>query len=98
MRVEQTDVFRHWIDRLRDRTGRAKILVRIDRLIEGNPGSHRNLGNGVSELKVDVGPGYRVYYNLKRGTTLLLLLAGGGKSTQQGDIATAIRLAQDYSE
>ena len=97
MRVEQTDVFRHWIDRLRDRTGRAKILVRIDRLIEGNAGSHRSLGNGVSELKVDVGPGYRVYYSL-RGTTLLLLLAGGDKSTQQGDIATAIRLAQDYSE
>ena len=92
MRVEQTDVFRKWIDALKDRAGRARILVRIDRLITGNPGMHRDLADGVSELKIDVGPGYRVYY-MQRGSTLLLLLAGGDKSTQQKDIAAATRLA-----
>jgi putative addiction module killer protein len=97
MRVEQTDEYRTWIDGLKDRTGRARILVRVDRLIHGNPGSHRSLTDGVSELKVDVGPGYRVYYSL-RGTRLLLLLAGGDKSSQQKDIAAAILLAKNFEE
>lgn len=61
MRVEQTDEYRRWIDDLKDRAERARILVRVDRLIHGNPGKHRDLTDGVSELKVDVGPGYRVY-------------------------------------
>jgi putative addiction module killer protein len=65
MRVEQTDEYRSWIEGLRDLAGRARILVRVDRLIHGNPGSHRNLTDGVSELKVDFGPGYRVYYSLR---------------------------------
>lgn len=95
MRVEQTDEFRAWIDDLKDRAGRARILVRVERLIQGNPGSHRVLTDGVSELKIDVGPGYRVYYSL-RGTRLLLLLGGGDKSTQRTDLATAIRLAKNY--
>ena len=60
MRVEKTDEYRHWIDELKDRTGRARILVRVDRLIDGNPGRHRDLTDGVSELKIDAGPGYRV--------------------------------------
>ena len=72
-------------------------MVRVDRLIDGNPGQHRDLTDGVSELKVDFGPGYRVYY-AHRGTRLLLLLAGGDKSTQQTDIATAIKLAKDFKE
>lgn len=72
-------------------------MVRVDRLIDGNPGQHRDLTDGVSELKVDFGPGYRVYY-AHRGTRLLLLLAGGDKSTQQKDIATAIKLAKDFKE
>ena len=72
-------------------------MVRVDRLIHGNPGQHRDLTDGVSELKVDFGPGYRVYY-AHRGTRLLLLLAGGDKSTQQKDIATAIKLAKDFKE
>lgn len=72
-------------------------LVRVDRLIHGNPGDHRNLTDGVSELKIDVGPGYRVYY-MQRGTVLLLLLAGGDKSTQPKDITKAIALAQGYEE
>ena len=97
MRVEQTDTFRKWLDGLEDRAGRARVLVRIDRLIGGNPGQHRQLAGGVSELKIDVGPGYRVYYAL-RGSTLLLLLAGGDKSTQQKDSAAATRLAQEFSE
>ena len=97
MRVEKTDVYRDWLDGLDDRAGRARILVRVDRLIGGNPGQHRNLTDGVSELKIDFGPGYRVYYS-QRGTRLLLLLIGGDKSTQQKDIATAIRLANSFKE
>ena len=97
MRVEKTEEYREWLDALGDRTGRARILVRVDRLIAGNPGQHRDLTDGVSELKIDVGPGYRVYYT-RRGTRLLLLLAGGDKSTQQSDIATAIQLARDFKE
>ena len=97
MRVEKTDVYREWIDDLKDRAGRARILVRIDRLIDGNPGQHRALTEGVSELKIDFGPGYRVYYTL-RGARLLLLLAGGDKSTQQKDISMAIQLARNFKE
>lgn len=97
MRVEKTDVYRDWIDSLRDSVGRARILVRVERLIHGNPGRHRNLSGGVSEMKVDFGPGYRVYY-AQRGTRLLLLIAGGDKSTQQKDIAMAIQLARNFQE
>ena len=97
MRVEKTEAYREWLDALRDRTGRARILVRVDRLIAGNPGQHRDLTDGVSELKIDVGPGYRVYYT-HRGTRLLLLLSGGDKSTQQNDITTAIQLARVFKE
>lgn len=97
MRVEQTDDYRQWINRLRDHVVRARILVRVDRLIHGNPGAHRNLTDGVSELKIDIGPGYRVYY-MQRGNVLLLLLAGGDKSTQTKDIAKAIVLANGYKE
>ena len=97
MRVAQTDEYRRWIEGLRDCAGKARILVRVDRLIHGNPGKHRNLTDGVSELKIDVGPGYRVYYS-QRGTTLLLLLAGGDKSTQDKDIPLAIELSQGFEE
>ena len=97
MRVEKTDDYREWIDALKDRAGRARMLVRVDRLIEGNPGQHRDLTDGVTELKIDFGPGYRVYYT-QRETRLLLLLAGGDKSTQQKDIAKAIRLAKSFQE
>jgi putative addiction module killer protein len=97
MRVEATAEFRSWIDALKDRAGRARILVRIDRLAHGNPGKHRNLPGGISELKIDFGPGYRVYYT-RRGARLLLLLAGGDKSSQVKDIAAAVRLAKDLKE
>jgi putative addiction module killer protein len=96
MRVEKTDEYRDWIDNLKDVVGRARILMRVDRLIHGNPGIHRNLTDGVSELKVDFGPGYRVYYTIRGDRLLLVLLGGGNKSSQSKDIAKAIRLARDY--
>ena len=97
MRVDKTDEYAQWIDALRDAAGRARILVRVERLIAGTPGQHRNLTGGVSELKIDVGPGYRVYYS-QRGSRLLLLLAGGDKSSQSKDIELAIKLAQNFRE
>jgi len=97
MPVKKTDEYRDWLDRLRDQAGRARILVRVDRLIHGNPGSHRNLQGGVSELKIDFGPGYRVDYT-QRGEQLLLLLIGGDKSSQTKDIAKAQQLAKDFEE
>ena len=97
MRVEKTDEYRDWLDGPKDRMGRARILVRVDRLIDGNPGQHRDLTDGVSELKIDTGPGYRVYYT-QRGGRLLLLLIGGDKATQQKDIALAIHLARNFKE
>jgi putative addiction module killer protein len=97
MRVEQTEVYRDWINGLKDRAARARIQVRVDRLIHGNPGSHRNLTNGVSELKIDIGPGYRVYYT-QRGNRLLLLLVGGDKTSQQKDIEQALALAAGLQE
>jgi len=97
MRVEKTDDYRRWIDGLKDYAGRARVLMRVDRLIHGNAGAHRNLTEGVSELKVDIGPGYRVYYS-QRGNRLLLLIAGGDKSTQAKDIARALELNRNYGE
>jgi putative addiction module killer protein len=94
VQVEKTDAYSRWIDALRDRAGRARILVRVERLIAGNPGAHRRLHGNVSELKIDVGPGYRVYY-AQFGTRLLLLLGGGDKSTQIDDIAAAMELAKN---
>ena len=96
-RVDKTDEYAQWIDALKDAAGRARILVRVERLIAGNPCQHRNLTGGVSELKIDVGPGYRVYYS-QRGSRLLLLLAGGDKSSQSKDIELAIKLAQNFRE
>lgn len=93
MRVEVTPDYLNWINGLTDRAGRARIQVRVDRLAHGNPGTHRVLTDGVSELKIDFGPGYRVYYT-ERGGVLIVLLAGGDKSTQSKDIAKAISLAK----
>jgi putative addiction module killer protein len=94
MRGQITEVYRDWINGLKDRAGRARIQMRIDRLVHGNPGQHRNLTGGISELKVDFGPGYRVYYTERNGE-LIILLAGGDKSTQQQDIRSAIALAKN---
>jgi putative addiction module killer protein len=93
MRVEMTEVYREWINGLKDVVGRARVQVRVDRLAHGNPGQHRVLTGGVCELKIDFGPGYRVYYTERR-SVLIILLAGGDKSTQSKDINTAIALAK----
>ncbi|MCC6239131.1 MAG: type II toxin-antitoxin system RelE/ParE family toxin [Phycisphaerales bacterium] len=97
MRVEKAEAFGRWIDNLKDKPGRARILMRVDRLIHGNPGTHRNLTEGVSELKIDFGPGYRVYYSIW-GDRLLLLLGGGDKSTQRRDVQNAIALNRSFRE
>jgi putative addiction module killer protein len=95
MRVAKTDAYQAWIDNLKDPIGRARVLMRVDRLGHGNPGVFRNLTEGVAELKIDVGPGYRVYYSI-RGDQLLLLLAGGSKSTQSQDITKALELNRQF--
>ena len=97
MRVEKTNEYRAWIDGLKDLAGRARVLMRVDRLIHGNPGAHRNLTEGVAEIKIDVGPGYRVYYS-RRGERWLLLLVGGDKSSQTKDIAIALELNRNFVE
>jgi putative addiction module killer protein len=97
MRVQMTEVYRDWINSLKDRAGRARVQVRVDRLVHGNPGQHRVLTDGVCELKVDFGPGYRVYYTERAGV-LVVLLAGGDKSSQQQHIKTAISLAKSLKE
>ena len=97
MRVQQTEVYRDWINGLRDRVTRARIQVRVDRLVHGNPGQHRNLTDGVSELKIDMGSGYRVYYTERNGE-IIILLAGGNKSSQAQDIRQAIALAKGLEE
>jgi putative addiction module killer protein len=97
LEVRKTDAFVAWFDDLRDRAARLRIQVRIDRLAFGNPGEHRNLPGGVSELKIDVGPGYRVYYTQRSGT-LVVLLCGGDKRSQQRDIAAARALARQLEE
>ncbi len=79
---------------MKDRAGRARIQVRVDRLANGNPGQYRVLTGSVCELKIDFGPGYRVYYTERNGE-LIILLAGGDKSTQQQDIKTALALVKN---
>ena len=95
--VVQTSEFETWLKRLKDVRGRARIIRRLDRLAQGNPGDVRPIGKGLSELRLDVGPGYRVYY-LQDGDTLILLLCGGDKSTQQKDIDKAHELAGQWHD
>ncbi len=92
--IRKTDNFAKWIDGLNDIRARARIFVRIERLASGNPGDVKTVGEGVSELRIDYGPGYRVYYK-KQGQKIIILLAGGDKRTQSKDIKTAQRLAQN---
>ena len=92
--IRKTEVFVQWIDGLRDIKARSRVLARIERLASGSPGDVKPVGEGVSELRIDYGPGYRVYF-VKRGQTVIVLLAGGDKSTQATDIRTAIRLARN---
>jgi len=95
--VRKTNAFLAWLRKLRDVRALARIQVRIDRLSLGNPGDARPVGEGVSELRIDYGPGYRVYF-LQMGETYILLLCGGDKSTQNNDIAKAKALAKEWSD
>ncbi len=92
--IRKTEVFAKWIDNLRDIRARARVQVRIERLALGHAGDVKPVGEGVSELRIDYGPGYRVYFK-RRGRSLVILLAGGDKRTQARDIKTALRLARD---
>ena len=91
--VRQTDEYAEWFKSLRDRQARARINTRIRRLSLGNPGDVKPVGEGVSEFRIDYGPGYRVYF-VQRGELLVILLAGGDKRTQDRDIKTALALAR----
>ena len=92
--IRKTEHFAKWIDGLQDIWGRARIQARIERLAMGNPGDVKTVGEGVSEMRIDHGPGYRVYY-LRHERSGIILLAGSDKSTQDRDIRTALRLARN---
>jgi putative addiction module killer protein len=91
--VRQTDAFAAWFERLRDRQARARITARIRRLSLGNPGDVKPVGGGVSEMRIDYGPGYRVYFTQRE--VVLILLCGGDKRSQDHDIAHAIAMARE---
>lgn len=93
--ILRSATFDRWLGKLKDRQAVARILARIDRLALGNPGEVRSVGGGVTELKIDYGPGYRVYYS-QRAQQFVLLLCGGDKSTQNNDISTAQRIADEW--
>ena len=92
--VRKTETYAKWLDSLRDARARARVLVRVERLAAGNPGDVRPLGEGVSELRITYGPGYRVYFK-KKARTIIVLLAGGDKRSQSNDVQTALRLARN---
>ena len=94
LEVHKTDVYTTWLDSLRDVRARARALVRVERLAAGNPGDVRPVGEGVSELRIDYGPGYRVYFK-KQDRTIIVLLTGGDKRPPSRDIETALRLARN---
>jgi putative addiction module killer protein len=93
--ASDVDVYQEWLDGIRDRSTRVRITRRVDRIKDGNFGDHEPCRDGVYELKMDFGPGYRVYYS-KVGETLVLLIGGGDKSTQDKDIDKAVANLQDY--
>ncbi|MGP8252315.1 MAG: type II toxin-antitoxin system RelE/ParE family toxin [Terracidiphilus sp.] len=95
LELKQTETFRKWRTNLKDQRARALIASRLDRLAFGNAGDVRPVGEGVSELRIDYGPGYRVYFQ-QRGNTIALLLCAGDKRTQERDIETAKRLAREW--
>ena len=92
--ISKTNHFAKWIDSLQDIRARARIQARIERLVTGNPGDVKPVGEGVSEMRIDYGPGYRVYF-IQHERSLIILLAGGDKSTQARDIKVALHLAQN---
>jgi putative addiction module killer protein len=94
--VRQTDVYEAWFDQLKDRQARARITARIRRLSLGNPGDAKPIGQGVVEMRIDYGPGYRLYFT-RRGDVVAILLCGGDKRTQRQDIVRAIDLAREIA-
>lgn len=96
LEAQKTDAYVRWLDGLRDERARARVLVRVERLLAGNAGDVRPIGEGVSELRIDYGPGYRVYF-VRRGQALVILLAGGDKGSQDTDIRKALALARNLS-
>jgi putative addiction module killer protein len=92
MTMRKTDIFKKWLKKLRDNTGKGLILARIDRLEAGNPGDVKPIGDGCSEMRINYGPGYRVYYK-DTGKEIIILLCGGDKSSQDADIARAKQIA-----
>lgn len=95
--VRQTGEFRTWLHNLRDNKAVTRIAARIRRLEQGNPGDAKSLGSGLLEMRIDYGPGYRVYY-VRRGSVIVVLLRGGDKRTQQRDIKRAQALAAELEE
>jgi putative addiction module killer protein len=95
--IRETSTFTDWMENLCDDRAQARIARRIDRLAAGNPGDVKPVGEGVSELRIDYGPGYRVYF-LRRGATLIILLCGGDKRTQARDVVNAKRLARSWKD
>lgn len=95
--LKQTETFRKWRSRLRDERARALIASRLDRLAQGHAGDVESVGDGISELRIHYGPGYRIYFQ-QRGNTIIVLLCGGDKSTQAKDIKAAKRLGKMWSE
>ena len=93
-KVRKTELYAQWLDKLRDIRARARVQVRVERLAAGNAGDARPVGEGVSELRIDYGPGYRVYFTI-REHDIVILLVGGDKSTQSTDVKTALRLARN---
>ena len=94
MEIRKTEAYAKWFDGLSDLRARARILVRIERLAAGNPGDVKSVGGGVSEMRIDYGPGYRVYYK-KHGREVVILRAGGDKRSQADDIQAALQLARN---
>lgn len=94
--VQRTTTFRDWLNGLRDERAKAKIAARIDRLALGNPGDVEPVGSGVSEMRIDYGPGYRIYYVKRK--EVVTILSGGDKRTQTKDIASAISIAKELEE
>ncbi|MER0214922.1 MAG: type II toxin-antitoxin system RelE/ParE family toxin [Nitrosomonas sp.] len=97
LEIRKTGIFVDWLNGLHDIRARSRILVRIERLAMGNPGDVKPIGEGVSEMRIDYGPGYRVYFK-SFGNKLIILLAGGDKHSQSNDIKTALRLMRDLQE
>lgn len=95
--IRKTELFAQWLDGLRDLQARARVQARLERLARGNAGDVQPVGGGVSELRINYGPGYRVYFK-QRGREVVVLLAGGDKRTQAKDIRTALRLVRNLAE